>query len=80
LRCSVLNLSQRGDGCPDILVGFNRRSLLVEIKDGSKKPSARVLTPDEIRFKESWKGSYALVESKAEAVAAFERFLNRPPE
>ena len=55
--CSVLILSQVGKGCPDILVSKNRSSnILVEIKDGSKTPSKRVLTADQQKFHENWRG------------------------
>ena len=36
-----------GDGCPDLLVAFRGKFSLIEVKDGSKVPSARRLTPDE---------------------------------
>lgn len=36
-----------GKGCPDLLVGFGGINLLLEVKDGSKPPSKRKLTPDE---------------------------------
>ena len=39
-----------GDGCPDLLVAFRGKFSLIEVKDGSKVPSARRLTPDE----EAW--------------------------
>lgn len=34
-------------GCLDLLVGWRGRFVLVEVKDGSKPASARVLTADE---------------------------------
>ena len=53
---SVLDLSRVGHGCPDILIGYQHRSVLVEIKDGSKCPSRRTLTEDQQAFMRSWRG------------------------
>lgn len=43
----VTHLHAVGHGVPDLLVGWRRRWLLVEVKDGRKAKSARALTPDE---------------------------------
>lgn len=63
LGCTVLDLSRLGSGCPDALVGIRGRNYLVEIKDGSKPPSARKLTPDEEEFFREWRGFVMIVES-----------------
>ena len=63
LGCSVADLSPLGDGRPDLLIGFAGLCLCVEVKDGSKPPSARKLTPDEERFRMDWKGGYRIVEN-----------------
>ena len=42
-------------------------NLLAEIKDGSKKPSAQKLTPDEQIFYQKWRGQIAVVNSKEAA-------------
>lgn len=65
-----LSLASVGDGCPDILVGFRGVLCLLEVKDGSKSPSARTLTAAEQKFKDEWPGHYALVTSPEEAVIA----------
>jgi hypothetical protein len=44
----VQPLHMVGKGCPDLLVGFRGQWYAAEIKDGSKPPSARRLTPEEI--------------------------------
>jgi hypothetical protein len=67
-----------GKGCPDILVGKNGRLFLMEIKDGSKAPSARKLTDDEELWHTLWhdmavSGALIVVESVAEALAAIEK-------
>lgn len=67
--CTVLHLHQVGAGCPDALVGIDGRNLLLEIKDGSKPPSRRALTPDEAAFHASWRGQIAVVSTVDEALA-----------
>ena len=57
---SVVDLANIGSGCPDILVGFRGVNYLVEIKDGSKAPSRRRLTPDERAFHKTWEGQVAV--------------------
>ena len=47
----------------DLFVSKNGRTVAVEVKDGSKPPSARKLSEGEIKFMESWQGEYALVET-----------------
>ena len=56
LGCTVMPLHTVGRGCPDLLVGISGETHLVEVKDGSKPPSARRLTPDQVSFHEGWKG------------------------
>ena len=58
---SVQSLATIGSGCPDILVGKGGRNYLFEIKDGSKPPSQRKLTPDEITWALNWKGQVDVV-------------------
>ncbi len=53
---TVFDTASLGDGFPDIIVGYKGKNFLFEIKDGSKPPSQRVLTPDEIEFHGGWKG------------------------
>ena len=69
LGCSVLSLAPMGKGVPDLLIGVACRTYLVEVKDGSKVPSARKLTPDEHRFQKSWLGQWTMVESVSDVVA-----------
>lgn len=58
-RCgaSVVSLANVGNGIPDLLVGFNGRTCLLEIKDGSKPPSKQTLTEAQLNFISSWRGS-----------------------
>lgn len=58
-RCgaSVVSLANVGNGIPDLLVGFNGRTCLLEIKDGSKPLSKQTLTEAQLNFISSWRGS-----------------------
>jgi len=64
--CSVLSIADLANCC-DICVGLHGRTIMIEIKDGKKVPSARKLTSGEIAFKESWKGCWRLCESIKDA-------------
>ena len=68
--CSVQSLARVGEGCPDLAVGYHGRNYLLEVKDGSKPPSARKLTPDEQGWHERWRGAVLVVETVDEALEA----------
>lgn len=53
---TVQPLHTVGSGVPDLLVGFQNRTALIEVKDGSKPPSERRLTPDQQEWHGKWKG------------------------
>lgn len=67
LGCLVQSLAAIGKGCPDLLVAVPdydrsqmsevRRLIVCEVKDGSKPPSARKLTPDEVAWHAAWAGA-----------------------
>jgi len=71
--CTVESLASLGEGCPDLLVGIRCRNFLLEVKDGSKPPSKRKLTPDEGAWHARWRGHVAVVSSVEEAIAAVNR-------
>lgn len=62
-------LAGLGCGVPDLLVCYQGRTFLVEVKDGSKPPSERKLTDDERKFARWWKGEIAVVSTVEEARA-----------
>lgn len=61
---SVAITSNIGGGFPDIVVGKYGVNILVEIKDGTKSPSKRKLTEDELAFHQSWRGAACVIESE----------------
>jgi hypothetical protein len=67
LGWSVLDLADAGDGVPDLAVAMPGFAALVEIKDGSKPPSARKLTPKEQKVKDNWQGPYVVALSGEDA-------------
>jgi hypothetical protein len=70
IGASVQILSAVGKGCPDVLVGFRGKNVLVEIKDGELPPSGRVLTADQRDWHASWAGQVCVCKSIEEAVEA----------
>lgn len=70
---SVQPLHAVGKGCPDLLVGIctnaGRRCYVVEIKDGSKPPSARKLTPAQVEWHAAWRGGVHVITDVDQAVA-----------
>lgn len=55
-----------GDGVPDLLVGYKGYTILMEVKDGKKPPSARELTAAEKKFFEEWTGGLLAIVNNAE--------------
>ena len=61
---TVQSLAGVGKGVPDLLVGYKGQTLLMEVKDGFKPPSKRVLNEDQLRWHGSWNGgALAVVDS-----------------
>ena len=52
----VQSLAAVGNGCPDLLIGYRGRTFLIEVKDGSKVPSAQKPTPDQLFWHACWVG------------------------
>lgn len=63
---TVQDLSPVGEGCPDILVGFCGRLVLMEIKD----PQTGRLTAAQQLWHERWKGPRVLVVTSVEEALA----------
>ena len=58
---SVFSLAGVAAGCPDLLVGIQGVTHLVEVKDGAKPPSRRTCTPEQRRWIERWRGAPVVV-------------------
>lgn len=67
---SVAVTSSLGEGYPDLTIGRQGKTYLVEIKDGDKSPSKRKLTDDEQQFKDNWTGHYAVCNNLEEVLNA----------
>lgn len=69
----VQSLAALGKGVPDLLVGFRYRLYLMEVKDGTKAPSKRRLTTEQLEWQKEWAGyPYAVVHSPEEALEAIQ--------
>jgi len=64
----VLIISQLKNCC-DIIVSKGGRTVAVEIKDGAKPPSQQKLSEGELKFRNEWKGEYALIKSVSDVKA-----------
>jgi hypothetical protein len=67
IGCCVQSLASVGMGVPDLLVGYHGINVLLEVKDGAKKPSERVLTRAESGWHSVWAGQVSVVETPEEA-------------
>lgn len=66
---SVLIISNLKNCC-DIVIGKDKKTAMIEIKDGSKKK----LTPGEKKFRDEWKGLWFLVTSLEDAEKVVKEF------
>ena len=70
IGASVAPCHAVGDGFPDICVGWQGHTYLLEIKDPTKPRSGQKLTPSQVEFHESWRGHVAVVKTVKEALDA----------
>ena len=70
IGATVLDLSQVGFGCPDILVGFRRRNFLVEIKNPDTYGK---LSDDQNEFHDAWRGEILLARASTHLIAELSR-------
>lgn len=67
IGATVQSLASVGSGCPDLVVGYHGRNVLLEVKDGEKPPAHRTLTAAEADWHATWGGQLATVYSAEEA-------------
>jgi hypothetical protein len=73
-RGAGVRVISQGDGIPDLLVGYRGFTILMEVKDGQKVPSARKLTFAEQKFFDDWQGGMlVIVNSVEEALETLKR-------
>jgi Holliday junction resolvase len=66
--CTVVDLSSVGSGCPDLLVAWSGKCVLLEIKDPEGRDR---IEPIQAQWHASWKGpSVVVVRSVREALEA----------
>ena len=71
---AFVRLITQGDGIPDLLVAYKAYTILMEVKDGDKPPSARKLTEAEQKFFDEWTGGMlVIVNSVEEALETLKR-------
>lgn len=77
-RCGfvVAHCHTVGGGFPDLVIARRGWTGLVEVKDGSKPPSARKLTPDEAEFHAKWPGEIYILETVEDVLKLNERFIS----
>lgn len=68
IGATVRHTHMVGDGFPDLAVGYRGKTLLLEVKDGSKPPSRQELTKEESAFFAGWEGHAAIVNSPEAAI------------
>lgn len=71
--CSVQSLAGVGAGCPDLLVGYRGRNVVLELKNPAVPQSKRRLTPAEVAWHRRWSGQVAVVQSAEEALEVITR-------
>lgn len=63
---ATVRVITQGDGIPDLLVGYRGHTILMEVKDGNKPPSARQLTTAEQIFFAQWTGGKLFIVNSVE--------------
>lgn len=66
---SVQLLHLVGGGVPDLLVGYQTRNWLLEVKNPLKPRRDQRLTVDQVAWHQSWRGQVAIVRTIDEALA-----------
>ena len=65
----VLDMSHVGRGFPDLIVGFQSETILMEIKNSKTSYGKKGLNKNQIKWKENWLGGvYCVVDSPEAAL------------
>lgn len=75
LGMKVYVTSMVGHGFPDLCASYAGKTHLIEIKDGSKPPSAQKLTQDEREFIDGWLAPVHLIRSVDDAINLFQSLV-----
>lgn len=67
MGCSVQSLAPVGKGCPDLLVGYSGRNVLLEVKAQKGQP-----TSDQMTWGARWSGQLGIVRTIEEAMRCVE--------
>lgn len=73
LGVSVEITSAAHDGFPDLVLGYQGVTVLAEVKDGAKVPSARKLTPAQVIVHDRFIGAITVIENIDQATQLFFR-------
>jgi len=65
-----------GFGFPDIVAARAGLTIMVEVKDGAKVPSARKLSKKQVRFLATWPGQVIVAVSGLDALSQCNRILD----
>jgi hypothetical protein len=65
----VLDMSHVGSGFPDLIIGYKKETLLVEIKNPKTSYGRKGLNKNQLKWRESWTGgAYCVVDSPEAAL------------
>lgn len=65
---SVKITSGAHDGMTDLILGYGGITVLTEVKDGNKPPSARKLTPAQVEFHNEFRGAITVIDTPEQAI------------
>jgi len=72
-EATIFDASGAGRGFPDLVVGWQGRNYLIEVKDPAKTASRRKLTEAQKKLHLSWQGQINVCHSAAEICATILR-------
>lgn len=67
---SVVDLSSVGRGCPDLLIGYAGKTILMEVKNPKNSYGRKGFNVNQTKWASEWRGQLIIVRSVSEALAA----------